>query len=428
MSIEHEKCVLGSCLLDPIAIDIVSEILEPEDFSQQTNASIFASMIAMSLDNKPIDAITLSEHMGVNNRSYLFELSDYVPTITTAKYYADQVKKASTIRRLSVIAQTIIDNAREGMDLSELQEYAETSILAVRTQEKNGPRHISSALSSAFDQMEAASKNKGEITGIPFGLTQLDSSTCGLNPGRLYILAARPAMGKTALALNITEQASVLIDNPVPSLIFSMEMPEEELAGRNLCSLGRVDGGKARIGLLEGPDYAKLAVAAEKLHQSKMYIDETPALSITEMRSRARRAKRKWDIGLVVVDYIQLARGTAQSKNREAEIGEITRGLKAMAKELKIPVLALSQLNRSLEKRDNKRPIMSDLRESGSIEQDADVIMFIYRDCVYNSDSDPEKAEIIIGKQRNGPIGKVDVRWIGRHTRFENDYRTGYEQ
>lgn len=433
MHLENEKSVLGACFLENEAVDVALEVLSAEDFANDRHRVIFTAMLEMSAASKPIDLATIAAHLQQSGRlhevggsGYMAELTDFVPTAATIRHYAKNVKDTATVRRLAAAAHEIIAKAREGTTAQELGEFAESAIYGVRGESKKGPRHIREGLKRAFDNMQDAEKHRGKIRGVRTGIDRLDWMLSGLNPGRLYIGAARPGSGKSSLAMNIVEAAA--IRQKVPTLVFSCEMPEEEVAERSIVSLCRVDGSKARMGTLETADYGRMAARLDDISTAPVWVDETPSISIAELRARARRMKRQHNIGLIVVDYLQLVTGSKKINSREQEVGEVSRGLKEVAKELKVPVIALAQLNRDVEKRENKRPLMADLRESGSIEQDADVIMFIYLEaeacpkCKAKQKCDAgheRNAEIIVAKQRNGPKGTVKCMWFAEHMRFE---------
>jgi replicative DNA helicase len=359
-----------------------------------------------------------------NSLAYLGELAKNTPSAANIAAYADIVCERSILRELISVGTNITESAfdPQGRASAEILDEAEKKVfdIAERGVRGSGPEAIRSIVSKTLDNIEKRFQDNTPITGIATGFTDFDRLTTGMQPGDLIIVAGRPSMGKTIMGMNVAEHAAIRSNKSV--LVFSMEMPAESLALRMLSSLGRIDQNKLRTGKLMEEDWTRLTSAVGLLGNAKLYIDETPALSPIELRARARRVAREKDkLGLIVVDYLQLMRGSSNSENRTAEISEISRSLKALAKELNIPIIALSQLNRSLEQRPNKRPVMSDLRESGAIEQDADLIVFIYRDEVYNDDS-PDKgtAEIIIGKQRNGPIGTVRLTFLGQYTRFDN--------
>jgi replicative DNA helicase len=363
--------------------------------------------------------------------TYLAELAEQTPTASNVRAYAKAVRERSVLRQLINAAQDIASAGfnPEGRSSEELVDEAERLIMQISEggQKAGGPQAMAPLLSGALERIEELYNTGGDITGLTTGFIDLDRMTSGLQSSDLVIVAGRPSMGKTSFAMNLVENAALASDRPI--MVFSMEMPAEQLVIRMLSSLGRIDQSRVRTGKLEQDDWPKLSSATEKLKDTQIFIDDTPALTPTELRSRVRRLVREQgDLGMIMVDYLQLMRVAGSNEGRTAEISEISRSLKALAKEFKVPVVALSQLNRALEQRPNKRPVNSDLRESGAIEQDADVIMFIYRDEVYNEDSpDQGVAEIIIGKQRNGPIGTCRLSFQGQFTRFENLARRDYE-
>jgi replicative DNA helicase len=386
----------------------------------------------------PVDVVTVSDRLlatgeldAAGGHTYLAELAEQTPTASNVRAYAKAVRERSVLRQLINAAQDIASAGfnPEGRSSEELVDEAERLIMQISEsgQKAGGPQGMEGLLKGAIDRIEELYNTGGDITGLTTGFIDLDRMTSGLQPSDLVIVAGRPSMGKTSFAMNLVENAALASDRPL--MVFSMEMPAEQLVIRMLSSLGRIDQSRVRTGKLEQDDWPKLASATEKLKGTQVFIDDTPALTPTELRSRVRKLVREQgDLGMIMVDYLQLMRVAGSGEGRTAEISEISRSLKAIAKEFKVPVVALSQLNRSLEQRPNKRPVNSDLRESGAIEQDADVIMFIYRDEVYNEDS-PDKgvAEIIIGKQRNGPIGSCRLSFQGQFTRFENLARGDYE-
>jgi replicative DNA helicase len=363
--------------------------------------------------------------------TYIAELAEQTPTASNVRAYAKAVRERSVLRQLINAAQDIASAGfnPEGRSSEELVDEAERLIMQISEggQKAGGPQAMAPLLSGALERIEELYNTGGDITGLTTGFIDLDRMTSGLQSSDLVIVAGRPSMGKTSFAMNLVENAALASDRPI--MVFSMEMPAEQLVIRMLSSLGRIDQSRVRTGKLEQDDWPKLASATEKLKDTQIFIDDTPALTPTELRSRVRRLVREQgDLGMIMIDYLQLMRVAGSNEGRTAEISEISRSLKALAKEFKVPVVALSQLNRALEQRPNKRPVNSDLRESGAIEQDADVIMFIYRDEVYNEDSpDQGVAEIIIGKQRNGPIGTCRLSFRGQFTRFENLARSDYE-
>lgn len=430
-SIEAEMSILGGVLLDNEAINRVLDILVPEDFYRESHRKIMRAMIELNDHREPCDLITLTtilkrkgELEEVGGAPYLATLVDYVPTAANIAYYSKIVKEKAIARNLITAATEIVTEGYDGqVEIEELLDRAQKSIFEISENRINTPYHpVNLILKDTIKYIEDLYEKKESVTGVPTGFVDLDNKTAGFQPGDLIIIAGRPSMGKTAFALNIAQYAAIHANPRHPVVIFSLEMSKEQLVTRLLCSEARVDASRLRTGHLQDGDWDKIMRGADKLHDSKIYIDDTPAISIMEMRAKARRLKAEHGLGMVVVDYLQLMRGGASPESRQQEISEISRSLKALAKELSVPVIALSQLNRGLESRNDKRPIMSDLRESGAIEQDADVIMFVYRDEVYNKEN-PEvkgKAEIIIGKQRNGPIGTVDLTFLGEYTRFEN--------
>ena len=438
-STEAEQSILGGLLLDNEAADKIGDLVGEEDFYSEAHRVIYRHVLALMGDGKPVDVVTLSEALGnaqkldyIGGLAYLGALVNNVPTAANIRHYAQIVRERSILRQLAGTASEIAELAYNplGRNARSVLDEAEAKVLHIAEQGSRGQRTftpLKDLLVSAVDRIETLYNrdNPSDVTGVATGFNDLDKETAGLQPGDLVIVAGRPSMGKTALALNIGEH--VAIDLKLPVVVFSMEMGASQLAMRMIGSVGRLDQHKLRTGRLAPDDWERLSTALGRLSEAPMLIDETPALNAIEVRSRARRLQKQYgQLGLVILDYIQLMQAQSAGENRATEISEISRSLKALAKELKVPVIALSQLNRSLEQRPNKRPVMSDLRESGAIEQDADVILFIYRDEVYNEDS-PDKgtAEIIIGKQRNGPIGTVRLTFLGEHTRFENLARPG---
>lgn len=430
-SVEAEQAVIGGLLLDNRAWEKIADKILVEDFYRQDHRTLYEAIGELEAANKPFDAVTLSELLAntgqleqVGGLSYIGRLAKDTPSAANIAAYADIVRERSILRQLIAVGTDITSTAfvPEGRASRELLEDAEKRIYEIAEQDmrgRGGFQEIRALLTRTVEQIDYLFETEGAITGLATGFDKFDEMTTGLQPGDLVIVAGRPSMGKTTFAMNIAENAA--IGSQVPVAVFSMEMPSEQLAMRMISSLGRIDQHHIRTGQLTDDDWPRITSAVHMLSEAKIYIDDTPAMSPSEVRARARRLKRQHGLGLVVVDYLQLMQVTGGSENRATEISEISRGLKALAKELKVPVIALSQLNRSLESRTDKRPIMSDLRESGAIEQDADLIVFIYRDEVYNEDS-PDKgtAEIIIGKQRNGPIGKSRLTFLGKYTKFEN--------
>lgn len=430
-SLEAEMSILGGILLDNDAINRVLDILLPDDFYRESHRKIMRAMIELSEHREPCDLITLTtvlkkrgELEEVGGGAYLATLVDYVPTAANIAYYSRIVKEKAIARNLITAATEIVtDGYDEQADIEELLDKAQKTIFDISENKIKTPYHqLNTILKDSIKYIEELFEKKDHVTGVPTGFIDLDQKTAGFQRGDLIIIAGRPSMGKTAFALNIAQYASVHAEPRHPVAVFSLEMSKEQLVTRMLCSESRVDAGRLRTGHLIDGEWEKIMRGAERLYEAKIFIDDTPAISVLEMRAKARRLKAEHGIGMIVVDYLQLMRGSGAPESRQQEISEISRSLKALAKELSVPVVALSQLNRGLESRTDKRPMMSDLRESGAIEQDADIIMFVYRDEVYNKEN-PDvkgKAEIIIGKQRNGPIGTVELAFLGEYTRFEN--------
>ena len=442
-SLEAEMSILGGILLDNEAINRSLEILRPEEFYRESHRKIFRAMIALSNNNEPCDLITLStilkkkgELEDVGGAAYLSTLVDYVPTAANIAYYCKIVKEKAISRYLITAATDIVTQSfTDETDVDELLDNAQKAIFAI-SENKLRPAFfpVKDILKDTIRNIEKLYEKKEHVTGVPTGFIDLDGMTAGFQKGDLIIVAGRPSMGKTAFALNLGQHAAMHADQKRGVAIFSLEMSKEQLVTRLLCSESKIDASRLRTGHLLESDWARLMNGAGKLHDALIYIDDSPAISVLEMRAKCRRLKADKDIGMVIVDYLQLMRGGANSESRQQEISEISRSLKALAKELEIPVVALSQLNRGLESRTDKRPMMSDLRESGAIEQDADVIMFVYRDAVYceackrrdgscTIEGHDRNAEIIIGKQRNGPIGSISLIFNGEYTKFENKSR-----
>ena len=430
-SVEAEQAVLGGLMLDNSTWDQVADRISDADFYRHDHKLIFRAIERLAEGGHPLDVVTLSEaltregeleHAG--GLAYLGALAKETPSAANIRAYADIVRERSVLRQLISVGTRIADNAfnPNGRDSKDILDDAEKAVFEIAEQGARGRAgfvSIKSLLRPALDRIEMLNERDDAVTGLATGYDELDERTSGLQAGDLVIVAGRPSMGKTTFAMNIAEYGAVKQRSPVA--VFSMEMPGEQLTMRLLSSLGRIDQHRLRTGKLDEHDWPRLTSAVQMLNEVPIFVDDTPALTPTELRARARRLKREHGLGLIVIDYLQLMQVSGSSENRATEISEISRSLKALAKELSVPVIALSQLNRSLEQRPNKRPVMSDLRESGAIEQDADLIVFIYRDEVYNEDS-PDKgtAEIIIAKQRNGPIGTVRLTFLGQFTRFEN--------
>jgi replicative DNA helicase len=433
-SIEAESSVLGGLLLDNGAWDRVGDLLVDNDFYRHEHKLIYAAIGALINASKPADVITVNEQLQNQGKAeemgglgYLNSLAQYVPSASNIRRYAEIVRERSILRKLVSASDEIATNAfnPQGKAIDRILDEAEQKIFNIGeegSRMKQGFQSMDTLLVELLDRVQEMADNPNDITGVPTGFYDLDRMTSGLQPGDMVVLAARPSMGKTAFAINIAEH--VALNEGLPVAVFSMEMGASQLAVRVVGSIGRIDQGHLRTGKLSDDEWPRLTEAIEKLRTVSLHIDETPGLTPSELRANARRLARQCGkLGLIVVDYLQLMSGSGGSggDNRATELGEISRGLKMLAKELQCPVIALSQLNRSVEQRTDKRPMMSDLRESGAIEQDADIIMFIYRDDYYNKDSkDPGVAEIIIGKQRNGPTGTVRLTFLKNLTRFES--------
>ncbi len=433
-SVEAEQSVLGGLLLDNAAWDRIADLIGESDFYRADHRLIWRHVSKLVEQSRPADVITVSESLestreleGVGGLAYLGALAQNTPTAANIRRYAEIVRERAVMRKLAQVGTEIADAAYSpmGKEAAQLLDEAESKVFAISEEGSRGRQgflDMPPLLTQVVERIDMLYNrdNPSDVTGVPTGFTDLDRMTSGLQPGDLVIIAGRPSMGKTSLAINMAEH--VALEAGLPVGVFSMEMGASQLVMRMLGSVGRLDQHKVRTGRLADEDWHKLTEAVGRLNDAPMHIDETPALNALELRARARRLHRQYGkLGLIVVDYLQLMSASSQGENRATELSEISRGLKAMAKELSVPVIALSQLNRSLEQRPNNRPVMSDLRESGALEQDADVILFIYRDEVYNPDSpDKGKAEVIIGKQRNGPIGTVTMVFQGEYTRFAN--------
>ncbi|TDJ10218.1 MAG: replicative DNA helicase [Gammaproteobacteria bacterium] len=430
-SIEAEQSLLGGLMLDNAAWDKVADLIVASDFYRKDHRLIFAAIAELAETSNPCDVVTLSELL--DNRDeleasggleYLAMLSNETPGAANVRAYAKILRERSTLRSLISAGNQISGSAfgTDGRSASDLVDQAERLVFEIAEKGSRGQvgfRHLKSILPDAVDRIDLLHQSGGDITGIPTGFTEFDKLTAGLQAGELIVIAGRPSMGKSTLAVNIAENAA--IGARVPTAIFSMEMPSQQLAFRMISSLGRVDQTHLRTGNFPDEDWSRINTAVQLMSDAPIFIDDSASLSPTEIRARARRLKREHGLGLIVVDYLQLMQVHGSTENRATEISEISRSLKALAKELELPIIALSQLNRSVEQRTDKRPVMSDLRESGAIEQDADLIVFIYREEVYNQDT-PRKgiADISIAKQRNGPIGDFLLTFVGRFTKFEN--------
>ncbi|KAA0694833.1 replicative DNA helicase [Halopseudomonas laoshanensis] len=430
-SIEAEQAVLGGVMLENTTWERVVELLSEADFYRHDHRLIFRALASLASRNQPFDVVTLAEELDrdglidqVGGLAYLGQLAKNTPSVANISAYTHIIRERSTLRKLISTSSDIADSAfnTKGKQANQILDDAERQIFAIAESrpKTGGPESVNTLLTKAIDRIDTLFNSDGAITGLSTGFADLDDMTSGLQPSDLVIIAGRPSMGKTTFAMNLVENVVMRYDKAV--LVFSLEMPGDSLVMRMLSSLGRIDQSKVRAGRLEDDDWPRLTSAVNLLNDRKLFIDDTAGLSPMEMRARARRVVREHgEIGMIMIDYLQLMQIGGASENRTNEISEISRSLKALAKEFNAPVVALSQLNRSLEQRPNKRPINSDLRESGAIEQDADVIMFVYRDEVYHPDTqDQGIAEIIIGKQRNGPIGSIRLAFLGKFTRFEN--------
>ena len=427
--LEAEQAIIGSMLTDRDAVISAIEVLKEEDFYREDNRAIYQAILNLYNRAEPVDIITVKaelESMGkfeqVGGLEYLAELPEKVPTTANAMKYIKIVEEKSTLRRLIKTANEIIELGYDpSEEVEDIMEGAEKKIFNIM-QEKNqkGYAPIKDVLVESFTKLEELYNRKQHITGVPSGFVELDYRTAGFHGSELILIAARPAMGKTAFALNIATNAALKAN--VPVAMFSLEMSKEQLVNRILCSEAMVDSNKVRTGKLEEEDWTKLASAIGPLSEAEIYIDDTPGINITEIRAKCRKLKLEKNIGLVVIDYLQLIQGSGKRNgSREQEISEISRSLKILAKELNVPVIALSQLSRAAEQRPDHRPMLSDLRESGAIEQDADIVMFLYRDDYYNKESEKKDiAEVILAKHRGGSTGTVELLWLGSYTKFVN--------
>ncbi|PNE03546.1 replicative DNA helicase [Alcanivorax sp. MD8A] len=430
-SVEAEQAILGGLLLNNSAWDDVAERVGARDFYRKAHRQIFEVIAQLVEEENPCDLVTVSQALtqlgqldDIGGMTYLSELARNTPSAANITAYAEIVRERSILRQLINVSHDVAESAfnTEGRKSLEILDKAESAIFEIAEQQKkgSGPQDIKSVLKKTVDRIDELYKNKSAITGVTTGFDELDKMTGGLQPADMVVIAGRPSMGKTTFAMNLCENVAIKAGKPV--LVFSMEMPAESIVMRMLASLGRINQTAVRSGQLEKDDWPRVTSAIHMLSEQKFFIDDTPALSPLEMRARARRVARECggELGAIMVDYLQLMQVPGVD-NRVNEISEISRSLKGLAKELNCPVLALSQLNRSLEQRPNKRPVMSDLRESGAIEQDADLITFLYRDEVYNKEtSEKGVAEVIIGKQRNGPIGTVRLAFLGQYSRFDD--------
>ena len=427
-NIEAEKSVIGSMLLDKDAITTASEIITDEDFYQYQYKILFTAMMELYDDGKPVDLITLQNKLKekelppeLSNLEFISELIRSVPTSTNVRHYASIVREKAVLRRLIKVTEGITNQCYLDKEkLENILEDTEKQVFDIIQNRSLGDFvSIKDIVIKSLESIESAAKNKGSVTGVATGFYDLDYKTAGLQPSDLVLVAARPSMGKTAFVLNIAEHA--VLKAKVPTAIFSLEMSKDQLVKRILSMNSKVDSQAIRSGELQDEDWIKLAESARLIGNSNLIIDDTPGISISELRSKCRKYKLEHNLGIVIIDYLQLMSAGRKSESRQQEISEISRSLKALAREINAPVVALSQLSRAVEQRPDKRPMLSDLRESGAIEQDADVVMFIYRDDYYNHDSEEAGvAEIIIGKQRNGPTGTVKLAWQSKYTKFAN--------
>ncbi|WLD93371.1 replicative DNA helicase [Alkalihalobacillus sp. AL-G] len=428
-NIEAEQAVIGAVFLEPEALTSATELLMPEDFYRAAHQRIFTVMVDLSEKGEPIDLVTVTSELQdrrlleeVGGVSYLSDLANSVPTAANIEYYGQIVEEKSLLRRLIRTATDIAANGYSREDeVDEILNEAEKNILEV-AQRKNTGAFISikDVLVQAYDNIEMLQNSKGDITGIPTGFAELDRMTAGFQRNDLIIVAARPSVGKTAFALNIAQNVATKTDENVA--IFSLEMGAEQLVMRMLCAEGNIDAQRLRTGHLQSEDWQKLTMAMGSLSNAGIYIDDTPGIRVSEIRAKCRRLKQEKGLGMILIDYMQLIRGSGKSgENRQQEVSEISRSLKALARELEVPVISLSQLSRGVESRQDKRPMMSDIRESGSIEQDADIVAFLYRDDYYDKESESKNIiEIIIAKQRNGPVGTVELAFVKEYNKFVN--------
>ncbi len=427
-NIEAEQAVLGCMLLDPDVIPTVTELVKSSDFYREDHREICEAIIDITEKAGPVDIITVSEQLqargtldAVGGLDYLAAITSAVPTTANARHYAKIVEEKSLLRKLikaaSEISQASYEASEEAVFVLDKAEKSIFDILQKRSTQ--GFTHIKDVLLDTFIKLEELYNSKGYVTGIPTGFTDLDYKTSGLQNSDLILIAARPGMGKTAMALNIAQYAAV--QKHVPVAIFNLEMSKDQLVNRMLCSEVMVDSHKMRTGKLEDEDWNKIARALAPLSEAPIYIDDTPGVTVMDIRAKCRRLKLEKNLGLVVIDYLQLMQGRGKAESRQQEVAEISRSLKILAKELNVPVITMSQLSRGPESRTDHRPMLSDLRESGAIEQDADIVMFLYRDDYYNPDTEKKNiAEVIIAKHRNGSTGTVELRWFGEYTKFAN--------
>jgi len=427
-NIEAEQAVLGAIFLQPASLTLASELLIPEDFYRAAHQKIYNAMLDLSDKGEPVDLVTVTTELAdvnlleeIGGVSYLSDLANSVPTAANIEYYSKIVEEKSILRRLIRTATTIAQDGYSREDEVEVVlNEAEKTIMEVAQRKNAGAfKNIKDVLVETYDNIELLHDNKGDVTGIPTGFTELDRMTAGFQRNDLIIVAARPSVGKTAFALNIAQNVATKTDENVA--IFSLEMGADQLVMRMLCAEGNIDAQRLRTGSLTSDDWGKLTMAMGSLSNSGIYIDDTPGIRVSEIRSKCRRLKQEAGLGMILIDYLQLIQGSGRSDNRQQEVSEISRTLKELARELKVPVIALSQLSRGVEQRQDKRPMMSDIRESGSIEQDADIVAFLYRDDYYDKESENKNIiEIIIAKQRNGPVGTVSLAFVKEYNKFVN--------
>ncbi|MDF2615213.1 MAG: dnaB [Clostridia bacterium] len=430
-SIEAEQSVLGAIIMDHEAVVVASEMLRPEDFYRPDHAQIFAAILELYTSSNPIDLITIQDKLvqrgileQVGGLSYIAELANTVPTSAHIKQYSKIVEEKAVLRRLIKASNDITAKSYEGEDkIDDIMGFAEKQIFdIIQNKHTEDFSHINQVVIDSIDKIEQAHQTKGGVTGVPTGFIDLDYKTAGLQPSDLILVAARPSMGKTAFALNIIQTAGIKHKKSVA--VFSLEMSKDQLVSRMLCAEAMVDSQKARTGALEKDDWDRLARCIPNIASSNIFIDDTAGINVMEMRAKCRRLKLEKGLDLIMIDYLQLMSGHGKNDSRQQEISEISRSLKALAREMGAPVIALSQLSRACEARADHRPMLSDLRESGAIEQDADVVMFLYRDEYYHPDTDKKNVgEVIIAKQRNGPTGTVELIWLGQYTKFANMQR-----
>lgn len=427
-SMEAEQAVVGSMLIDREAITVASEIVTGEDFYSRQYGILFETMVEMNDEGQPVDLVTLQNRLRekdvppeLSSLEFVRELMTAVVTSANVKYYANIVSEKALLRRLIRLNEEIANTCYAGKESIEfiLEDTEKRMFQLLQRREGEEIVPIRQVVMDAMDRIETASRNKGSVTGIPTGFTDLDYRTAGMQPSDLVLIAARPSMGKTAFVLNIAQY--VAFKKNLPVLIFSLEMSKEQLVNRMFSLESNVDAQKLRTGQLNDQDWERLIESAGVIGKSRLMIDDTPGITVSELRSKCRRLKLEKGLSMVIVDYLQLMSGSGRTESRQQEVSDISRALKGVARELNVPVLALSQLSRAVEQRPDHRPMLSDLRDSGAIEQDADVVMFIYRDDYYNHDTENKGvSEIIIAKQRNGPIGTVELAWLPEYTKFAN--------